>query len=86
MITRKQAYWRLGLILMFEMELYSEPWFHAKLLLVIAMSALHGGLSRWRRDFERDENRHSARFYRVTNEVPTVLMIAIVVLVIVRPF
>lgn len=65
---------------------YLSPWFQAKFALAIALSALHGFLSRWRRDFERDANRHSARFYRIINEVPTVLMIGIVILVIVKPF
>ena len=64
---------------------WSAWWIHAKLALVLGMGALHGYLSRWRRDFEADRNTRSAKFYRVMNEVPTVLMIAIVILVIVRP-
>jgi putative membrane protein len=50
------------------------------------MQLVHAGFARWRRYFARDENRHSQRFYRIMNEVPTVLMIGIVVLVVVRPF
>jgi putative membrane protein len=50
------------------------------------MSTLHGFLSRWRRDFAKDANRHSAKFYRIVNEVPTLLLIGIVILVIVKPF
>ncbi len=64
---------------------WSAWWIHAKLVLVLGMGALHGALSRWRRDFEADRNTRPARFYRFANEVPTVLMIAIVILVIVRP-
>jgi putative membrane protein len=50
------------------------------------MSSLHGFLSRWRRDFEKDANTHSAKFYRVMNEVPTLILIVIVIMVIVKPF
>ena len=50
------------------------------------MSAVHGFFSRWRRDFEADRNTRSQRFYRFINEVPTLLMILIVILVAVKPF
>ncbi len=65
---------------------WSDGWVHAKLVLVIAMSAMHGALARWRRDFANDANTHSARFYRYANEAPTVLLVAIVLLVVVKPF
>ncbi|MBI1775620.1 MAG: protoporphyrinogen oxidase HemJ [Proteobacteria bacterium] len=65
---------------------WSKGWFWAKLALVLAMTAMHGLLSRWRRDFEADRNTRPARVYRIANEVPTVLLIAIVLLVVVRPF
>jgi putative membrane protein len=61
-------------------------WFHLKVLLVLVLAAAHGQMARWRKEFERDERVHSARFFRIVNEVPTVLMIAIVVLAIVKPF
>jgi putative membrane protein len=61
-------------------------WFHVKVLLVLVLAGLHGLMARWRKEFERDERVHSARFFRIANEVPTVLMIAIVVLAIVKPF
>lgn len=64
---------------------WSAWWIHAKLALVLAMTAVHGFLARWRKDFEADRNTRPARFYRIANEVPTLLMIAIVVLVVVRP-
>ncbi len=64
---------------------WSEIWVHAKLILVLAMTAIHGMLAIWRKHFEADANRHSARFYRFVNEAPTLLMIAIVVLVVVKP-
>ena len=80
------AAWVLGLALVTHLEAWFEAWMLAKFALVIAMSAMHGALSRWRRDFEKDENRHSTTFYRAMNEVPTVLLIGIVILVIVKPF
>lgn len=61
-------------------------WLHAKLLLVIVMTWVHALLARWRKAFERDERVHTARFFRIVNEVPTVLMIAIVILAVVKPF
>ena len=60
-------------------------WLHAKLTLVFIMAGFHGFLSRCRRNFAKDQNKHSAKFYRIINEVPTVLMIAIVILAIVKP-
>ena len=65
---------------------WSEGWIWVKLALVIVLTAVHGLYSRWRRDFAADNNRRSERFYRRWNEAPTVLMIIIVVMVIVRPF
>lgn len=61
-------------------------WFHAKILLVVLLTVLHGLFSIWRKAFVAGKNTHSARFYRLINEVPTVAMIAIVFLVVVKPF
>jgi putative membrane protein len=61
-------------------------WMHAKLALVLVMSAVHGLYAKWRKDFEADRNKRSARFYRMWNEVPAVILIAIVVLVVIKPF
>jgi putative membrane protein len=80
------ATWIFGLWMAWVGDLWGQPWFQLKLVLVILMSTLHGFLSRWRRHFAADANRHSAKFYRVVNEVPTVLMIVIVIFVIVKPF
>jgi putative membrane protein len=66
-------------------DLLHQPFMHAKLGLVLLMTAVHGYLARCRKVFLRDENRHSTRFYRILNEVPTVLMIGIVILIIVKP-
>ncbi len=65
---------------------FASGWLGAKLVLVLALSALHGFFARWVKDFAADNNRHSQRFYRVINEVPTVIMIAIVILAVVKPF
>lgn len=61
-------------------------WFHVKTLLLFGMFGVHGMFSKYRKDFEQGENKKSAKFFRVINEVPTVLMIGIVFLAIVKPF
>ncbi len=61
-------------------------WFPVKLVLVLLMTGFHGACSRWRRDFLNDHNRRPEKFYRIANEIPTVLLVLIVVLVIVKPF
>jgi putative membrane protein len=80
--------WVLGLILAFSglIDWSSDGWFHVKLVLVLLLSAYHGCLARWTKDFAGDQNTRSARFYRIANEVPALLMIGIVIMVIVRPF
>lgn len=78
--------WALGLWLAWSGGFFTSGWFHAKLLLVIALSALHGLLSRCVRDFAADRNRRTQKFYRIINEIPAVLMVGIVILVIVKPF
>jgi putative membrane protein len=78
--------WVLGLWLAYDSGFYVSGWLQAKFALVLAMSGLHGFYSRWMKDFAADQNTHSAKFYRIMNEVPTVLMIVIVCLVIVKPF
>jgi len=80
------AVWVFGLLLLYLGQFWAEPWMHAKLSLVVVLSALHGLLSRWRRDFAKDANTRSQRFYRLVNEVPAVLMFAIVIMVVVKPF
>ena len=80
------ATWVLGLIMVVVGDLWDQKWLWAKLVLVLVLSGLHGMFSRWQRDFDHDRNTRPAKFYRLINEVPTVLMIGIVVLVIVKPF
>lgn len=78
--------WILGLYLAWSGHWFTAGWFHAKLTLVLIMSGVHGFLSARVRDFAQDKNTRSAKFYRIINEVPTILMILIVILVIVKPF
>ena len=78
--------WLLGLWLTWAGGWFGAGWLYAKLALVLILSGVHGAFVRWVRDFAQDRNGRSARFYRIANEVPTVLMIAIVILVIVKPF
>lgn len=65
---------------------FESGWLEAKLALVVALSALQGFAARWVRDFAADRNRHSQRFYRLINEIPAILMAAIVILAVVKPF
>lgn len=61
-------------------------WFYVKLGAVILLAGAQGAMSRWRKDFLADANRHNQRFFRIMNEVPTVLMLVAVVMVVVKPF
>jgi protoporphyrinogen IX oxidase len=61
-------------------------WVWVKVAALTAMFWIHGNLSRWRRDFENDANQHSARFYKIVNEVPAVLVVIIVIMIVVKPF
>ena len=78
--------WAAGLWIAFAYDMAAQGWFHAKLLLVVLMTACHGYLARCVRTFAADANDRSERFYRVLNEVPTLLMVGIVIFVIVKPF
>ena len=78
--------WVLGLHLAFTGGWLASGWLHAKLALVLLMSGAHGMLARTVKAFAADRNTRPARFYRILNEVPTLLMIGIVILVIVKPF
>ncbi len=64
---------------------WSAWWIYAKLVLVFAMMGVHGMFALWRKDFETGENIHPARTYRIANEIPTLLMIVIVILAVVKP-
>ncbi|HSR73100.1 MAG TPA: protoporphyrinogen oxidase HemJ [Kiloniellales bacterium] len=80
------ASWVFGLLLVADLDLWTEPWMHAKFALLLGMQLAHAAFARWRREFAADRPRRSTRLYRIANEVPTALMIGIVILVVVRPF
>ncbi len=80
------ASWLFGLALVAHLGAWDQGWMLAKFACLFAMQLVHIGYARWRRAFEQDENRHSHKFYRMMNEVPTVLLVLIVVFVIVQPF
>jgi putative membrane protein len=81
------AVWLFGGLLIWQMPHYlHEGWFHVKLLLVVLMTGLHHYYGRLLRDFRDDKNRHSARFYKIINEIPTVLLVIIVFLVVFKGF
>jgi putative membrane protein len=80
------ATWLLGIALVLQGQFLAATWFHIKLVLVLAMTVMHGLLSHWARDFAHDRNPRSPKFYRIANEIPTLLLIAIVILATVKPF
>jgi putative membrane protein len=65
---------------------WRQGWIYVKLAAVLALTLIHGLLARWRGEFAANRNQHPARFYRIVNEIPTLLLIVIVVMVVVRPF
>lgn len=75
-----------GLMLYANTELLSQPWMHMKITAVVLMAGLHGFFARTVKVFARDANTYSPNFYRWINEAPTVLMIIIIIMVMVRPF
>jgi putative membrane protein len=65
---------------------WSAAWFYIKLVCVIGLAGTHGMMSRWRKDFLADRNRKPQKFFRIMNEVPTLLMVLAIVMVVVQPF
>lgn len=86
MLPAMIATWILGLGLAWLGNWWSSPWFIAKVCLVLILSGFDGWLSARLREFAADENIRSARTYRIANEFPTLLLIGIVILVVVKPF
>jgi protoporphyrinogen IX oxidase len=78
--------WAAGLWLAWRGFGFHGGWLHTKIALVVAMSAVHGYLSAAARKFAEDRNEKPARHWRIVNEVPTLILIAIVILVVVKPF
>ena len=86
MTPAMMASWGFGIWLMVITEAWSNGWFMAKFFLVFVMTFFHVFASKWVREFAGDVRNRSAGFYRVANEIPTVLMIFVVILVVVQPF
>jgi putative membrane protein len=78
--------WLLGLWLIWDGGFLSAGWLHLKVFLVVLLSGMHGFFARWVRDFAADRNPRSEKFYRIVNELPTLLLIGIVILVVLKPF
>ncbi len=78
--------WGTGIAIALQAGYSAAGWFHAKLALVIVLSALHGYYAKLRKDFAASKNRHGANFFRIINEAPAVLMAGIVILVVFKPF
>ena len=78
--------WVTGPALLWQMGSHRDGWALAKVVLVIALSGMHGAMNGWRKAFAEDRNQRSTKFFRYMNEVPTLLMVLIVVLVVVKPF
>ena len=80
--------WIAGILLVLTPGIidWTEGWVWAKLAAVIAMTWFHHKLMAWRKSFAADQNKHAGRYFRMMNEVPTVLMFVIVIMVVVRPF
>ncbi len=82
------AAWVFGVMLVLTPGVvdWHAGWWHIKLLMVLLMSGFTGAMSKWRRQFLEDRNQKPAKFYRIANEVPAVLMVIIVIMVIAQPF
>jgi putative membrane protein len=78
--------WILGIVLVLQGQWMIATWFLIKFVLVIAMSMMHGLFSHWVVEFSFDRNRHTQKFFRIVNEIPTVLLILIVLLAVLKPF
>jgi protoporphyrinogen IX oxidase len=78
--------WVTGPWLAWAQGMHHDRWLMAKFVLVVLLTGYHHTLGAWRKAFAADRNTHDQRFYRIANEVPTLLMAGIVILVIVKPF
>ncbi|MDX2205462.1 MAG: protoporphyrinogen oxidase HemJ [Hyphomicrobiaceae bacterium] len=78
--------WITGPLLAYMLHVYHDVWLLLKFALVCLLTIYHHALGRWRKSFHADSNDKAARYFRIANEVPTLLMIGIVILVVVKPF
>lgn len=80
------ATWGFGLALFIHYQYWTAGWMHVKWLGIVVLTVMHHLCALWRKDFEHDRNRRSPRFYKIANEIPTLAMILIVIMVMVKPF
>ncbi|RTL66090.1 MAG: protoporphyrinogen oxidase HemJ [Hyphomicrobiales bacterium] len=78
--------WITGPLLAYLLYVYYDVWMILKFILVCALTAYHHALVRWRKAFFEDRNQKPGRYFRIANEIPTLLMVGIVILVVVKPF
>jgi putative membrane protein len=78
--------WLIGIVLVLQGHWLAAGWFHAKFALVVGMTIMHGLFGHWVNEFSLDRIRHNQKFYRIVNEIPTILLILIVLLAVVKPF
>lgn len=81
--------WTFGILLVLTpgvVDWSGFNWWHVKFASVLAMTGFQGALGKWRREFAEDRNQRPHRFYRIANEAPTLLLVVIVVMAIVKPF
>ena len=78
--------WVTGPLLAWQMGVHARPLAGGEIRARVLLTVFHHVLGRWRKAFAEDRNRHPAKYFRIANEVPTLLMVAIVVLVVVKPF
>jgi protoporphyrinogen IX oxidase len=86
MLPAMTVTWAAGVALVVQGQWLGAGWFHAKFIAVLVMTVLHGLFARWVNEFRLDRNRHTQKFYRIVNEIPTGLLIAIVIFATVKPF
>lgn len=86
MVPAMTVTWVIGLVLVLQGQWFGAGWFQAKFVLVVAMTIMHGLFAHWVNEFRFDRNTRPQKFYRIINEIPTVLMIVIVILATVKPF
>lgn len=82
------AAWVFGALMLWNLspDIWSQGWIWVKLAMLLGLGVMHGLFSRWRREFEQDKRLRPARTYRIANEVPTVMLVVIVIMAVVRPF
>ena len=86
MVPAMAVTWIVGIVLLLLGQWIGAGWFHAKFVAVIAMTVMHGLFAHWVNEFQHDRNGHSQKFFRIVNEIPTILLIVIVGLATVKPF